>query len=166
MQITNATSRYTCQINPKEVQYTQHAHGDCSIPANASAFSIPVTSSSLATSCGDDDTVRTTFNLLYELIDDLDFLLIGSISELGLWDPSQAILMGRTGVATWIATVDIPAGTDFEYKYLSRSNNGSNVEAWECCENRIDSTPAGTCGNVTVGNDPDYFRGGGDPVVA
>jgi hypothetical protein len=54
--------------------------------------------------------------------------------------------------------VGVAAGTSFEYKYLQKNADGSLL--WECGENRVATVSAYTCGEQTVGNDPDYFRCG------
>lgn len=94
-------------------------------------------------------------------------LVVGSIPELGSWDPSKAVPMQQfvDSSAPWAAftaAVEIPAGTGFEYKYLLQDTDGG--ETWECCENRVGSIAAGTCGDASVSSGPDYFRGGGYPV--
>lgn len=40
--ITNQTDSYTCQINPIQVPYEQHAQGDCSIPDGKGPFEVSV----------------------------------------------------------------------------------------------------------------------------
>lgn len=40
--VTNQTDSYTCQINPIQVPYEQHAQGDCSIPDGKGPFLVPV----------------------------------------------------------------------------------------------------------------------------
>ncbi|QMU69512.1 alpha-amylase [Streptacidiphilus sp. P02-A3a] len=54
--------------------------------------------------------------------------LTGSISALGDWDTATAIPMTQSG-STWTATVDLPSGTAFQYKYLEKDGSG-NV-TWE-----------------------------------
>lgn len=63
---------------------------------------------------------------------------------------------------TWSTSLEIAAGTYFEWKYLLRELNGS--ETWECCENRVFTVPSGSCSTVP-GNDPDTFRSGGYHVA-
>ena len=90
--------------------------------------------------------------------------LVGGIPQLGNWDPEQAVLLSPTtgDGGAFSVTVDIPAGYGFEYKYIVQDVDGG--ETWECCENRVGSVAEGACGDVSVGNAPDYFRGGGYPV--
>lgn len=169
LHVTNATaSQYSCDIVASEVKYIQHAHGDCSIPSNASAYSIPVTSSAPVPTCGVADIVKTTFVATYSATAaGQNVYVVGSIAELGSWKPSAAVLLHSddTSVAwaSYTAAVNIAAGTSFEYKYIVQDADGR--ETWECCENRVGSIAAGTCGEASVGNNPDYFRGGGNVVV-
>lgn len=165
--ITNSTSAFNCNINPNEVMYIQHAHGDCSMAANASAFSIPITSAEACTS--------GKATAIFEVTGDFessggDILLVGSIPELGSWTPSKAIPLSvinpeSSGVPTFGGRIDVPVGTDFEFKYIMREADGS--ETWECCENRAVTVPADSaCSEITTGSSPDWFRGGGDAVAS
>jgi hypothetical protein len=40
--VDNTTAQYTCAINPREVKYQQHAHGDCSMPTGAQPFEMAI----------------------------------------------------------------------------------------------------------------------------
>ena len=168
LHITNATSQYTCEILGDEAtSFGQHARGDCSIPTDGSAFTIPVTAAAAVSECDSSANVNATFVATYDTTAGQNLLVVGSIPELGSWDPSSAILLSSADSsaswATFKGSVDIPAGTSFEYKYLLQDTDGG--ETWECCENRVYSLAADACGDVTAGNNPDYFRGGGDAVV-
>lgn len=163
--ITNGTSAFNCDINPSEVKYVQHAHGDCNMASNASAYSIPIESAEACTS-GEATAifeVTGSFENGGESI-----LLVGSIPELGSWTPSKAIPLSvinpeSSGVPTFGGRIAISEGTEFEFKYIMRQEDGS--ETWECCENRVFSVPADSaCSEVTTGSSPDWFRGGGDAV--
>ena len=173
LQITNASaSTYACTIDPREKKYTLHAHGSCAIPADGPAFSIPVTSAAAAAApqCSTaDDT--TTAAVRFSVVDPSatqgqQIWLVGGIPQLGDWDPARAVLLPPDDAAgdngAYEVTVDIPAGYGFEYKYIVQDVGGG--ETWECCENRVGSVAEGACGDVSVGNAPDYFRGGGYPV--
>lgn len=166
LQITNTTSAYTCTINPEEVQYEQHAQGDCSIPSDGTAFSIPITTSTSSAVC--TGNITTSFESALNTTYGQNILLIGSIPELGNWDPSDAIMMtghynGPDAWPTFTASVDIPAGTSFEYKYIFQDTDGT--ETWEAGENREVSLPNYTCAAVTVGGTPDDFKTGGTSVL-
>lgn len=164
MHVSNTTSQYTCTINGEEVEYEQHAQGDCSIPANGSAYLIPLTTSAAPICTGN---VTTSFEAASPTTYGQNILLLGSIPELGSWDPSDAILMtghynGAHAWPTFTTSVEIPAGTSFEYKYIFQNTSGA--ETWESGANRLGSLPTYTCAATTVGGTPDDFRTGGTPV--
>ena len=72
----------------------------------------------------------------------------GSIPQLGNWDASRSIkLVNSSGV--WRATIGIPEGTSFEYKFIRRATSpdsaygDTNNVTWEPDPNRTNSTPSG-----------------------
>lgn len=165
MHVTNTTSQYTCQILGDETSALsgigQHARGDCSIPSNGTAFDMDITSTTEADVCTGNVTV--SFEAAYTTTYGQNILLVGSIPELGNWDPADAIVMtGHYNYKAWptfTAEVEIPAGTDFEYKYIFQNTTGA--ETWEAGDNRSGSLPSYTCAATTVGGTPDDFRTGG-----
>jgi hypothetical protein len=134
--IINGTSAFVCDINPSEVMYLQHAHGDCQMAVNASAYSVPVESAQECTS--GKTTAIFEVSGSYENAGET-IVLVGSIPELGNWTPTQAIPMTVAnpgpGAPTFTARVDVDEGSGFEYKYIMRESDGS--ETWECCETRV-----------------------------
>ncbi|RZS87232.1 alpha-amylase [Motilibacter rhizosphaerae] len=66
--------------------------------------------------------------------------VVGSIPALGSWDPSRAVALSSAAYPTWRATVTLPGGTSFEYKYVKKNPDGSVV--WESGSNRTQTTPA------------------------
>lgn len=78
--------------------------------------------------------------------------VVGSIPQLGNWDPTKSVKLTTNGAVwgagVWGASIGIPEGTGFEYKFIRRSiaatayGNGANV-TWEAGDNRADSTPSG-----------------------
>lgn len=63
--------------------------------------------------------------------------LVGSLSALGNWAPASAIPLTQSG-STWSATVNLPASTSFQYKYIAEDANG-NV-TWELDPNHSATT--------------------------
>jgi alpha-amylase len=76
--------------------------------------------------------------------------LVGSLPALGSWSPTSAIPLAQNG-ATWSATVNLPSGTAFQYKYVTKDANG-NV-TWELDPNHSASTgsTAGTLNDTWHG---------------
>ncbi|WP_407669436.1 alpha-amylase family glycosyl hydrolase [Paenibacillus ehimensis] len=77
--------------------------------------------------------------------------LMGSVSELGNWEPAKAIGPLFNKVAhtypTWYYDVSVPAGTAIEFKFLKK--NGSSV-TWEGGSNHTFTTPSSGTATVTV----------------
>ncbi len=72
--------------------------------------------------------------------------LVGSISALGSWTPSAGVALSADTYPVWTASVDLPAGTTFEYKYVKIDGSG-NV-TWESGGNR--SATVGSDGTLTL----------------
>lgn len=64
----------------------------------------------------------------------------GNRPELGNWDPANAFPLSAATYPIWRGTVNLPANTTFEYKYIKR--NGSQV-IWETGSNRVVNTGSG-----------------------
>ena len=73
-------------------------------------------------------------------------LVVGSIPALGSWAPASGVALSAAGYPVWTATLDLPAGTTFEYKYVKRDGGGNVV--WESGGNR--TATVGQDGSVTL----------------
>ena len=69
--------------------------------------------------------------------------LVGSLPELGVWQPHQGVHMSAATYPVWRVEVDLPAGTSFEFKYVKINPDGG-VE-WETGGNRSGQAGPG-CG--------------------
>lgn len=78
-------------------------------------------------------SVDVTFNELSETAWGETIQVIGSISQLGTWDTSNAISLDAAQYTStnplWSGTISIPAGTSFSYKYLRIGTDGAIT--WE-----------------------------------
>ncbi|KAK0244972.1 glycoside hydrolase [Armillaria nabsnona] len=72
------------------------------------------------------ETATTTFGE--------NIFVVGSISQLGNWAPVSSIALSANDYPVWEATVSIPAGTIFQYKFIRKETDGSVV--WESDPNR------------------------------
>ncbi|SJL11924.1 related to Alpha-amylase [Armillaria ostoyae] len=72
------------------------------------------------------ETATTTFGE--------NIFVVGSISQLGNWAPALSIALSANDYPVWKATVSIPAGTTFQYKFIRKETDGSVV--WESDPNR------------------------------
>ena len=80
--------------------------------------------------------------------------LVGSVPELGNWNPSKAVgsfFNSTASIAsypTWFYDVSVPAGTTIEYKFVKIDGSG-NV-TWESGSNHVVTTPANGTATVCV----------------
>ncbi|MFI7273334.1 carbohydrate-binding module family 20 domain-containing protein [Streptomyces sp. NPDC049879] len=79
--------------------------------------------------------------------------VVGSVPQLGSWDPARAVRLGSGSYPVWRADVDLPAGTVFQYKYVRRWDGAAGV-TWETGADRTATVPAS--GRVTL---TDTWRG-------
>jgi alpha-amylase len=72
--------------------------------------------------------------------------VVGGVAQLGSWDPAHAVPLSAAGYPNWTASVKIPAGTAFEYKYIKKAADGTVT--WESRSNR--SVTVGAGGGLAV----------------
>ena len=82
--------------------------------------------------------MKTIFKLRYDSRWGEELFLTGNTSELGLWNPNNAVPMEYVGPGIWSATVETRRATslqdNIEYKYFIRENNQIR---WEEGPNRV-----------------------------
>ena len=66
--------------------------------------------------------------------------IVGNQPELGSWNPANAVQLSAKNYPSWTGTVDLPAGTQFEYKYVKYDQSGNTV--WESGSNRTATVKA------------------------
>ncbi|KAI0071345.1 glycoside hydrolase [Panus rudis PR-1116 ss-1] len=86
------------------------------------------------------ETATTTFGE--------NIFLVGSISQLGSWNPSAAIALSSAEYPVWKVSVSLPASTTFEFKFIRKETDGSIV--WESDPNRSATTPASGSSSITI----------------
>ncbi|KAK4617784.1 Glucoamylase [Fulvia fulva] len=89
--------------------------------------------------------VVVTFNLLVVTTYGQMIGCIGSIAQLGSWNPRMGLAMNTdpafsTTFPNWIGTISLPAGTAIMYKYVKLADSG---ETWEADPNRAWTVPSG-----------------------
>lgn len=87
-----------------------------------------------ASSGGGQATGETSVSVTATTAWGQDVRLVGSLPELGSWAPQQGVRLGADAYLVWSATVDLPPGTAFEYKYVKVDGSGAVV--WESGANR------------------------------
>lgn len=73
--------------------------------------------------------------------------VVGSIPELGSWDPAKASeVMMNPNYPQWFLPVSVPKGTQFEFKFIKKDANGTVV--WEGGSNRVFTSPSSSTGTA------------------
>jgi glucoamylase len=128
-----------------------------SVSITTTTTSVSKTTSS-TTSCTTPTSVAVTFDEIATTYYGENVFIAGSISQLGSWDTSKAIALSASqytsGNHLWFATINLPAGTTFQYKYIRKESDGSIV--WESDPNRSYTVPSG-CG-VSTATESDTWR--------
>lgn len=101
--------------------------------------------------CTAASSVAVTFNELVTTTYGQEVYLAGSISQLGSWSTSDAVLLSASQYTSsnplWFVTVNLPAGTAFQYKFIIKNTDGSIT--WESDPNRSYTVPTG-CQGLTA----------------
>ncbi|TDL22186.1 glycoside hydrolase family 15 protein [Rickenella mellea] len=93
---------------------------------------------------GGGPSVKVSFNVFAKTVHGENIYITGSSTELTNWNPEDALILSPEYYPTWSITIDLPANSDIEYKYI-RKHKG-NV-AWQSGLNNRMTTHTG--GNAT-----------------
>ncbi|CAL1712389.1 unnamed protein product [Somion occarium] len=88
---------------------------------------------------GGGDTVPVTFNVQATTVFGENIYLTGSVDALQNWSPDTALLLSAANYPTWSTTVNLPASTSVQYKFIRKFNG---QVTWESDPNRQINTPA------------------------
>jgi alpha-amylase len=91
-------------------------------------------------------SLRMTFNENATTTFGQNVYVVGSIPALGNWAPGSAVALSSANYPTWSATVALPTGTAFQYKYIKKNTDGSIT--WESDPNRSYTTGTGATGTI------------------
>ncbi|KAF8650166.1 hypothetical protein AX16_005400 [Volvariella volvacea WC 439] len=83
---------------------------------------------------GNTVMIAVTFSVTAETFWGENIFIVGSIPQLGKWKDDEAIALLPDSYPTWIAMTFLPAGTEFQYKYIRKRPDGTVV--WESGSNR------------------------------
>jgi len=130
--------------------------GECtgsSFNVSSSTFNATVPPrSAVAIHTGEEGTVSVLIPVSFAIQATTNFgekvYLLGSIPQLGWWAPAMGIALSPATLPVWTGTVNIPANTNFEFKFVKREPDGSII--WESDPNRLDGTPASGTKNITA----------------
>ncbi|OJJ95619.1 hypothetical protein ASPACDRAFT_1875729 [Aspergillus aculeatus ATCC 16872] len=123
-----------------------------STTSTTSSTTTKTSSTTTSATCTAATSVAVTFNELVTTTYGENIFLTGSISQLSSWDTSSAIALSASSYTSsnplWTATVTLPAGTTFEYKFIKKESDGTVV--WESDPNRSYTVPTGCATAATV----------------
>ncbi|EIW63814.1 glucoamylase [Trametes versicolor FP-101664 SS1] len=109
----------------------------------AAGFTVPAVCSTSGSGTGSGGsggaTVAVTFNVQATTVFGENIYLTGSVDALQNWSPDNALLLSSANYPVWSITVNLPASSAIEYKYI-RKNNGAVT--WESDPNNSITTPA------------------------
>jgi alpha-amylase len=133
-----AAGSYCDIIHALGACYTVNGAGQTTVTVNAGdsvALYLPCTAN-----CGTTppSTVPETFKETKTTVWGQNVFVVGSIPALGNWAPASAVPLSSATYPVWAATVNLPANTAFEYKYIVKDGSG-NV-TWESGGNRAANT--------------------------
>ncbi len=86
-------------------------------------------------------TVAATLTLHVTADPGQSLFIVGSVPELGTWDPGHAVALSQVDATTWQGQVTLPGSAFIEYKYIRKDAAGTVT--WESDPNRTVTTPSG-----------------------
>ena len=93
------------------------------------------------------DQVQVNFKVSATTVMGQNVHVVGSIPELGSWDPAKAPeSMMNPNYPVWFLPVSVPKGTQFEFKFIKKDGAGAVV--WEGGSNRIFTSPSSSTGTA------------------
>jgi hypothetical protein len=97
-------------------------------------------------------TVAVTFNEVVTTSYGQTVKLLGSIAQLGSWNPSSALTLSASQYTSsnplWTSVVSLSAGTQFEYKFILVASDGT--VKWEGGANRAFTVPSGCQSTASI----------------
>lgn len=94
-----------------------------------------------------DDQVQVIFKVNATTTLGQNIHIVGSIPELGSWDPAKSTeAMLTPNYPEWFLPVSVPKGTTFEFKFIKKDSSGNVV--WESGSNRSFTSPSSSTGTA------------------
>ncbi|KAJ7256806.1 glucoamylase G2 [Mycena haematopus] len=90
---------------------------------------------------GGSGTVAVTFNVVATTVIGEDIYITGSVPSLQNWSPDTALILNPANYPTWSITVNVPASSDIQYKYIRKFNG--QLTSWESDPNNDFESPSG-----------------------
>jgi len=102
--------------------------------------------------CAPVSSVAVTFNELVSTSFGESIKLVGSLPQLGSWNPASALALSASQYSSsnplWSGALSLPAGTTFQYKFVKVSSGGA--VSWESDPDRSYTVPSGCSSVATV----------------
>ncbi|KAF9567767.1 hypothetical protein CPC08DRAFT_518585 [Agrocybe pediades] len=162
VKIPNITSKHTLMslrwnsfqtpqiyLSCADIAITGGSSGGSPAPSSSTSVAPPATTTASApgAGCTAGANVAVAFSQLVSTVYGENIKVVGSISQLGSWNPSSAVLLSADKYTSsnplWSTTINIPAGTAFTYKFIKVSSSGAVT--WESDPNRSFTVPTGSC---------------------
>lgn len=146
---TSATGTFSTATNTAWPSTLTSATGSGTTTVSKTSTSTKTTSTT--SPCVKPTAVAVTFDVIATTLYGENIKLTGAISELGLWDVNNAVVLSASSYTPrkhlWSVTVTLPAGSSLAYKYIRLKGDGSIQ--WESDPNRPYTVPQ-KCGTSTV----------------
>ena len=130
--VSGGTASVTIPANSAVAIHVKATSGSGSSASPTNSTSASASASSTST------TVAATFNEYATTTTGTNVYVVGSVAALGSWNTSSAVALSSSGYPIWSGTVNLPASTSIEYKYIKKDSSG-NV-TWESTTNRAVTT--------------------------
>ena len=93
------------------------------------------------------DQVQVNFKVNATTAVGQNLYVVGSIPELGSWDPAKAPeAMMNPNHPDWFLPISVPKATQFEFKFIKKDGNG--IVVWESGSNRVFVSPSSATGTA------------------
>ncbi|KAJ7090419.1 alpha-amylase [Mycena belliarum] len=134
--VVSASGTFTASVAPRDALAIF-----VGTPSTVMSTSTSTTATSTTAAAPKSTAVTLTFVETVSTTSDQTVKLVGSIAQLGTWEPSRALALTRPSSGTaWKLTLTVPPGTYFEYKFIKTTASGTVT--WEGGSNRIYTTGA------------------------
>ncbi|KAJ7069493.1 glucoamylase [Mycena amicta] len=90
---------------------------------------------------GGTGTVAVTFNVVATTFEGENIYITGSNDALQNWSTDNALILSPANYPTWSITINVPASSDVQYKYIRKVNGA--FESWESDPNNDFTSPSG-----------------------
>lgn len=107
--------------------------------AATGTFSVPARTAAVFVSDGTAAGAAVTFNVNATTVWGQNVYVAGNVAQLGSWNTDNAVALSAAAYPIWGGTVDLPASTLIEYKYIKKDGSGNVI--WESGSNRTFTTP-------------------------